>query len=421
MEIGPFIKLNRIKQGMTQGELAEGIVSESYLSKIENQRTEASPDVISLLSTRLGIRLNNDFDTTIKEKSQAWFDKLYSVNDKEALIEEYEELQELISKSYSNIQVMFEIHKIRYYLVIGNLDAALHQINYLKELSGTFDSLQQYYWMKFRGNYNSLIEDFGQALRLYKLAEEKTNQLELSEDEMADLKYTLGVTYSKLRHPLEVIDYANQSLAVFQKNYHFHRCAQGHVLLGISYRRLRIYDEAIKNYDLAHHLAALNKDKSLMNLANINLGYLHSTKGDPDRAIQIFKDVLSEEETLSEEEKFSTIMFLTKEYYRREEYEEVRQLVRKGLDLFENADRKRYKSYYYELKTYDYALSQLHREFEDLVIGEFIPYLQKQKDLENLILYSNMAGDHFESLNRYKKAARFYKLSNKTYEQLIKI
>ncbi|WP_164493482.1 helix-turn-helix domain-containing protein [Terribacillus saccharophilus] len=39
MEIGPLIKLHRIKQSMTQEDLAAGIVSESYLSKIENQKT----------------------------------------------------------------------------------------------------------------------------------------------------------------------------------------------------------------------------------------------------------------------------------------------------------------------------------------------------------------------------------------------
>lgn len=70
MEIGPYIKLHRIKQEMTQAELAEGIVSSAYLSKIENEKTEASPSVISLLCTRLGIQLENETDEVVREKCQ---------------------------------------------------------------------------------------------------------------------------------------------------------------------------------------------------------------------------------------------------------------------------------------------------------------------------------------------------------------
>ncbi|MEC0282809.1 helix-turn-helix domain-containing protein [Terribacillus saccharophilus] len=72
MEIGPLIKLHRIKQSMTQEDLAAGIVSESYLSKIENQKTDASPEVIALLCERLGIQLNAENEDMIKEKAEEW-------------------------------------------------------------------------------------------------------------------------------------------------------------------------------------------------------------------------------------------------------------------------------------------------------------------------------------------------------------
>src|SRR5699024_5104503 len=106
--------------------------------------------------------------------------------------------------------VMFEIHKIRYFLVIGKSDEALSQINKLAEMSGTFDTLHQFYWYKFKGNYNSANNEFNQAMRLYELAEEKLNQLDLSEEEVADLQYTIAITHSKLRNTLEAIEYAEK-------------------------------------------------------------------------------------------------------------------------------------------------------------------------------------------------------------------
>ncbi len=51
---------------MTQEELSEGIVSLSYLSKIENQKTNASPEILQLLCDRLGIEISEDTD--IEEK-----------------------------------------------------------------------------------------------------------------------------------------------------------------------------------------------------------------------------------------------------------------------------------------------------------------------------------------------------------------
>ncbi|SDK36610.1 helix-turn-helix domain-containing protein [Sediminibacillus albus] len=421
MEIGPFIKLHRVKQNMTQEELAEGIVSESYLSKIENRRTEPSTDVINMLCTKLGVEVKSEDDSLLKEKCQEWFDMLFEVNSKTEITNKYEELQEIIENNYSHTQVLFEIHKIRYYLIIDEVNLALKQINNLKEVSNTFDNYQLYFWLKFKGNYNSVIEEFNQAFRFYKLAEEKTNQIELSEAEVADLKYTLAVTYSKLRNTLEVIDYANQALEAYSKNYNFIRCAQCHILLGISYRRIRIYDKAIKNYNLAQHLAKLNKKDDLIQLTNINLGHLYASKGDTKQSIICFNEVLEEKNALALKDRLLAVTSLVKEYYRSRNHIEARAMVNEGNRILNEIDKERHKFFDYELRTYKYALDEEHEAFESFVIGEFIPFLKKQKNYANLVIYANMVGKHFEDKNKYKSATEYYKLANYSYEQLIRI
>lgn len=420
MEIGPFIKLHRIKKNMTQEELAEGIVSESYLSKIENQKTEASPEVITMLSTRLGVQLNNEDDSLIKEKSQEWFDMLFEINSKEEMTAVYNELQELMDNTNSDSEVMFEIHKIRYYLVIGENNHALGQLNKLRELSNNFNRFQEYFWLKFNGNYNSLVEEFNNALRFYRLAEEKINQLELPETEIADLQYTIAVTYSKLRYTLESIDYASQSLEIYRKNYNFRRCSQCHILLGISYRQIRVYNKAIKNYNLAHHLAKLNKDQQTIQLTNQNLGYLYATKGDRENAIKFFKAALDDKEAALEN-KLITITSLISEYYGSHNFDEARKLVDRGIETMKNVDLDRYKLYDYELKTYLYALDEENDKYESFVIDEFVPFLKKQKDYANIVKYANMVGKHYEQFKKYKNASKYYKLANFSYQQLINI
>src|SRR5699024_10617309 len=109
------------------------------------------------------------------------------------------------------------------------------------------------------------------AMEKYRKAEDLVRKLDFSEEEIADLKYTMSITFSILRQTLKAIDYANQALDIFMKKYNFMRCAQCHIVLGISYRRIKLYDKAIKNYNLAKHLASLDNNKEIIQLTNQNL------------------------------------------------------------------------------------------------------------------------------------------------------
>ncbi|GAA0598667.1 tetratricopeptide repeat protein [Virgibacillus siamensis] len=421
MEIGPYIKLHRIQQEMTQAELADGIVSYAYLSKIENQKTEASPNVISLLCTRLGIQLTDETDETIKEKCQDWYGMLFDTKDKDEIIKTYNELNELIYESQSDNLIMFEIHKIRYFLIIGENEEALRQINKLTDLSGTFDRLHQFYWYKFKGNHSSVTGEHNQAMRMYKQAEEKLNQLDLSEEAIADIQYVIAVTHSTLHNTLEAIGYAEKAIDTFRKNYNFIRCAQCHSVLGISYRRIRMYDKSIKHHNLAKHLGELSKNPQIIQLTNHNLGYLHSTKGERKKAIYYYNEVLNNKE-VDLNTRLLTVISLIKEYYSISEIYKTSEMIEKGCEIFKDiSDKSTYKVHFLALKSYDLVIRQEYEKFEKLVINELIPFLQKQKDFANLADYARMLGKHFEGLKRYKESAKYYKLANETYEELINL
>lgn len=421
MEIGSYIKLQRIQQGMTQDELANGIVSMSYLSKIENQRTEASPEVISLLCTRLGIEMDNEKDITIKDKCEEWYGMLFEVNDKQEIKTRYEELNELLQSVNSNNYVLFEIHKVRYFLVMGDYDNALKQINSLNEISNTFDNVHLYYWYKFKGNYKSLTGDDNQAIKLYGLAEEKIKQIDIKHEESADLYYTIAVAHSKLRNSLESLDYAERAIEVFQIEYNFMRCAQCHIVLGISYRRLKMYDQAIKNYNLAKHLGELEKNNQIIQLANVNLGYLHSSKGDSHSAIHYFIEI-AEDSEVDLKTKLTAVTSLTKEYYSIGELEKSKLMIESGLKLFEQLyNNEAFKAHFYSLMAYKYAMEKEDEDFENLLIKDVIPYFKKNKEYAFLVDFTNMLGEYFEESKRYKEALKYYKLANLTYSKLISL
>src|SRR5699024_10618231 len=358
----------------------------------------------------------------IREKLQNWYGMLSSEHDMDEMVQSYQELNRVMYDNHSaDSLVMFEIHKIRYFLVIGKSDEALSQINKLAEMSGTFDTLHQFYWYKFKGNYNSGNNEFNQAMRKYEAAEEKLNQLELSEEEVADLQYTIAVTHSKLRNTLEAIDYAEKAITTFRVTYNFSRCAQCHIVLGISYRRIRLHDKAIKNYNLAKHLGELKQNTQIIQLTNQNLGYLYSTIAENRKAISNYEEIVKEQELMLLE-RITASTSLIKVYYNISNYDKAKEMVEISLDLLKEVhDKERFQLFYYITHTYNYAIHQEAKKFEMFVIDEFIPYLKKHKDYANLVIYANMLAQHFEANNRYKESVKYYKLANDTYEELISL
>lgn len=420
IEIGSFIKLQRTKKGMTLGELADGIVSVSYLSKIENLKTQASPEIIQLLCNKLGINVDKSKEPIIKEKCDQWFSMLFEVNDKEDIIATYKELQELMDTNISDYILLFEIHKIRYYLLIGETSQAYNKMEELNEMSDDFDNIHKFYWFKYRGNYYSVKEDYSNALEMYNQAETLFKFTNLEEHEIADVYYLLAVTHSKLRNTLESIDFANKALEVYMKQYNFVRCAQCHNILGISYRRIRMYEKAIKNYNLALHLGELNNNKAIIQLTNQNLGHLYSVKGDSEEAIKHYLEVLNDSE-VSPSSRLTTLASSVSEYYQAGRYEEAKETIHVALELMNELKDETHTLCHYTIHIYHYLLNEEWDKFENVMVNELLPYLRKTKDYVNIIIFSSLLADFFEKRQRYKDAAKYYKVVNFAYRQIANI
>ncbi|WP_225344100.1 helix-turn-helix domain-containing protein [Virgibacillus sp. SK37] len=420
IEIGSFIKLQRTKKGMTLGELADGIVSVSYLSKIENLKTQASPEIIQLLCNKLGINVDKSKEPIIKEKCDQWFSMLFEVNDKEDIIVTYKELQELMDTNISDYILLFEIHKIRYYLLIGETSQAYNKMEELNEMSDDFDNIHKFYWFKYRGNYYSVKEDYSNALEMYNQAETLFKFTNLEEHEIADVYYLLAVTHSKLRNTLESIDFANKALEVYMKQYNFVRCAQCHNILGISYRRIRMYEKAIKNYNLALHLGELNNNKAIIQLTNQNLGHLYSVKGDSEEAIKHYLEVLNDEQVLPTN-RLTTLASSVSEYYQAGRYEEAKETIHIAFELMKELKEETHRLSHYTIHIYHHLLNEEWGKFENVMVNELLPYLKKTKDYANIIIFSSLLADFFEKRQRYKDAAKYYKVVNFAYRQIANI
>ncbi|WP_244969449.1 helix-turn-helix domain-containing protein [Virgibacillus pantothenticus] len=425
VDIGSIIKLQRTKRNMTQGELSEGIVSLSYLSKIENKKTKASPEIIQLLCNRLEIELTDTPDVQIEEKCKQWYAMLFDHLDKQAMVTKYEELQELMDRSINDQTLMFEIHKIRYYCVLRDLGKALQKINELHEMADSFNPTHKYYWYKFKGTYNSHKEDHQQAMQYYKLAEETTNLANITDDEIADLRYAISVTHRHLWEDLEAIEYARQAMEIFQRDYNFARCAQCHILLGIAYQKIDKSDIAIKNYNLALHLGELHNNEDVIHLAHYNLGYLHSLMGNSEEAIKHYL-VAIQNNNLTEKIKLESLTRLIQELYTIGEYEKAGKYLRQTSEILESV-KESFEYYNYNklydkiIKIYTHLLNGETKRFQSVLTDELIPYLKQRKDYYHLLFYAKMLATHLEKMGKYKASLQYYKLADSSYQQIIKL
>ncbi len=412
LDIGSIIKLQRTKRNMTQEELSAGIVSLSYLSKIENQKAKANPEIIQSLCNRLDIELVETPDVQLEEKCKQWYDILYDRYDKQEMIAKFEELQEVMNRSINDQTIMFEIHQIRYYVVLRDLKRALHKMNELHEMADAFNATHKYYWNKFKGNYYSFKEKFQQSLHCYQQAEKAIQLSDINESEVADLHYAISIEYCKLSNGLETINYANKAMVVFQQEYNFVRCAQCHILLGISYQRIKMNELALTNYNQALYLGKLSNNKEVIQLAYLNLGMFYFSIGDSKQSIENYLIALNTTDT-DYKIKLEVITSLIKNFYQNKEYEQTKKYLQLGREALHLAqDEEYYKFYHYTLQVYTHLLNGELNKLTIVLEDVFLPYLKQKKFYQYLIFYATLVASHFEKIGKYKKSTQYYKLAN---------
>ncbi|WP_152656689.1 helix-turn-helix domain-containing protein [Oceanobacillus sp. CFH 90083] len=419
--IGTYIKIQRTKQKMTLGELSEGIVSLSYLSKIENQKTEPNEDIIKKLCHRLRITIDQSQDEKIGELCKNWYEILDESSDKEDMEQAYREIQTLMDKNYSNHLIMFEIHKIKYFLLIDRKDLAANKISQLKEAVSTFSVDEQYYWYLFNGRYSFLEKNYYHSMYQYKRAEKVTESYRLSEKTEADLKYYIAMTHSKLRNSLEAIEYASEALKMYMEQYSFLHCARVHNILGICYCHIKLYDKAIKNFTLGLQLAETVSDKTVIQTIHQDFGYLYASKGDSAQAIKYYKMVLNNPDVPAAI-KVEVTSSLVREYYLSNYYDEAEEYINYGLKtFFDLKDKEPYLVYKYILRSYIYLLDEQFDHFEPLLINDLLPLLKQEKYYGQFIFYSELLAKHYESNANYKDAAKYYKQASQMYKHVAHI
>ncbi len=286
VHIGEKIKYFRTKSKITQSKLAEGIISESYLSKIETGKIAPPREIVLLLCQKLKINPDATEIDHLQTLCHTWFEHLF-YGMKEKATDSYNKIiQNIDNIANTSLITLVELHKLRYFILIQNRKEANKQYEYLQQLN--LEGKEIYYWFKFSGYYYFDQLFYNKSLNLF---QEATIYIrDVTKRETYDLFYMIALNASKLRKSYLSLENATNALTYYQNNYNLKRCAECHILLGIAYQRINELNKSIDSYQLAAKIANDIDDDNIMAISKQNIGKVYSIRGATEDAIYYYLD-----------------------------------------------------------------------------------------------------------------------------------
>lgn len=410
---GKNIRYYRLKSNMTQSDLAEGIISISYLSKIENGRTKAPSDILNLLSERLNINPTSQDNELVYELCEKWIKSILRREIEKSKILYQEIIINRDNITHTPLLNIIGINKLQYFILTKQKSEANNHFSVFKKAANKFDETELYYWLKVSGNYFFSKGSYKKAYELYLKAEKHLNSgVFYLEEEKSDLFYMIANTSSKLRilHHVEV--YANRALDHYQANYQLERCAECHILLGIYYQRINEIDKSVESFQLANTIAQKIGNDVIIYTSFQNVGNTYSVLNKTDEAIQFYTRSFELRSSSLPVKQIIPVSSLMKEYYKIGDLISAKQWLEIGLELSQDLNPSD-SVYVYEFLVYKHLIGGIERNaFEALILKQVLPFLEEQKLYNEMYIYLKILAKYYNANRRYKLAAHYFEYAS---------
>lgn len=278
MNVGEKIRYFRKVKNLSQQELAAGICSVPYLSKIENSVTEPSEEIQQHLASRLEIRLNSLNENELIHKYVDLFHSLYK-RDHLSAERKFQVLGDSPTQSVDE-DILHKIFKSIYVMMttldVHGVQNLLNEVGYIENV---IKGEKAFYYLLARGQLSYFLKDYENSFNYFLLAEKQLEDSRFQEWEKGYLLYMIGLSANQLYKNIVALEYTNQALMIFEKSYFFKRCADCRIILAIIHLRIRNFDESTKQLLLAETIANTFDDGVLQGIIYHNLGSIATHKG----------------------------------------------------------------------------------------------------------------------------------------------
>ncbi|GAA0316961.1 tetratricopeptide repeat protein [Bacillus carboniphilus] len=414
------IRSYRIQKNITQEELANGIVSTSYLSKIENGSVEPSQEVLNLLYERLGVDLQEINPKNISIQIKKCYRNILLGNETLAT-DELSRLKQKGSLYEKKFEIKIQLLESRILINQQDLDGALRLLSKYDRNQESFSiAAKRFYHINkglidyYSGNF---VDSNAHFLMAEKLIDELSDNLEIGE-----IYYFIALTYSQLQKASHSIESTKKALKVYQSTYLQKKCVYCHILLGINYRKIREWDQAEESYQWARTICENFNYHEILDSVEQNLGFLYEKKQDHMKALQCYMNSLRyKQKNQDHSGMILTYMSIVRLYYEKENSREAAYWMEKASSIFAE-ELNLSKDIFIQYKVYKSLLSSdSDDELEEYLSKEVIPYYTENKSYENIVTYSTILSKLYEKKSRYKPAGVYWKKAIEAYQKLVNV
>ncbi|MGD6879664.1 helix-turn-helix domain-containing protein [Bacillus infantis] len=337
--IGHRIRDFRKEKGLTQAELAQNIVSRSYLSSIEKGYVFPSFDVVKKLADKLECSIDavwvtdENINNLVMADAKKKLSKL-ELSYEEDTIVRIEDINSVdISLLNQDEQGIYNWIKGKHYFLTQDTTLAVEHFE--KSLQLLKDSRYRSHLVRTLHDFGYLyytLNDFKAAFHMLNNAykEIQVNNVTgtgryLTLLNLGIVHGRLGENYSAIRLLLEVLEVSRRTGI----KYHYGRLLTA---LAICYRSCNSYDLAEEYYNKAKDYYQIENNDNKIAEINHNLGSLYFYRKEFTKSIQHFKKAISYFETIvpNSIHIYKSYVFLAEVYY------EINEL-KKGISICENA------------------------------------------------------------------------------------
>lgn len=391
---------------MTLEELAYGICSVSYLSKIEHNTMTASNEIYHLLGERLNIRLENlneEFDEEIYKEILNWHEAIQLKDF--SLMDELQKQCTLYLHKNQNIDLtnLYKVVRSRYQLTKDYKPLSSKITKELRDVLPQSSNEYHFLYYKTIGIHHFLNMEYKKTIHYFQCAEKMMEKLPQYDSE---LHYHFSLTYTRLRRYVESNYYANLALEEYQKSLTYSKITDCYMMLAINYNFLEVHDVAER---LFHKLLKGSKEYlSVIDEGRIyhNLGYIYNNKKEYELAVDhlLFALKLKERENLSI---VSTLYLLAETYLHLEDKESGRDYLSRGEKVANKQQDKKYQHKFYVLRN---KMNQTMNEdtFIDTLEKTIIPDALSLNEYNDHKNYLELLAELYYDRRMYKKCSMLF-------------
>ncbi|WP_432355574.1 helix-turn-helix domain-containing protein [Sporosarcina sp. A2] len=395
---GRLIKYHRQRQGLRQDDVAVGICTPSYLSRIENGVVLAEQTVYEMLFNRVGIDLNHEKENDEINRSllETMYAKLLS---NESLTEnELTRLESLQNESFhQEIDLQAALVYSRYLCSIDVLNEARVLLEKIGPLINWHQDRVTQMFIGITTNVHLSFLEFQQII----LREEKHNVSNYINSahrfEQANYFYHLAFAHHRNYSFQQALDYIDRATQVFSHQYKPLFQLKLYSMKGVILNDLHRYQDALVEFeagqDLLENVPTIQTPRQWSSLYN-NIAYCYECQGSFSKAMSYYEQANSFEEDMH-----LVINWIRASYQQRDKETLTKLFLTYPKERFE-VPHHRYQFLLLKCASEEEITIAQLKDVEELVF----PYFKKQEYYSLTLYYAPLWARLYEELRAYKQA-----------------